>query len=143
MTPRFRRVAVFVGTAALAAGAGIGVATSSGDGSNADRSSGAPGMTRGQTGPGASDVSALAAELGVSETRLEEAMRNARPTDPSAAGGPDAMIEAVADELGLEADKVREAFESTLGAGPPQGAAPPTDGEGTTPPADDGATTQS
>ena len=158
MTPRFRRVAVFVGTAALAAGTGIGVAASSGDGSATDRSSSAPGMSqpldRGGPAAGGGGLSDAAEQLGVSETRLAQAMRNARPTDPSAAGGdPDAMIEAVADELGLEVDQVREAFESALGAGPPQGQAPdggggsgtapapPGDGQGTTPPADGQTTT--
>jgi hypothetical protein len=136
MTPKFRRVAVFVGTAALAAGAGIGVAATSGDSSAASGSS-APGMSQplDRGGPGGGgDLTALADELGVSETRLAEAMRSARPTGPGTAGGPDEMVEALAAELGLDADKVREALESTRGAGPPQdGGAPPTNGQ-TTPP---------
>ena len=146
MTPRFRRVAVFVGTAALAAGTGIGVAASSGDGTTTDRSSSAPGMSQPQdhggptAGGGLSDV---AEQLGVSETRLAQAMRNARPTDPSAGGDPDAMIEAVAEELGLEVDQVREAFESSLGTGPPQGQAPGSSGGGTPAPPTDGDTTTS
>ena len=146
MTPRFRRVAVFVGTAALAAGTGIGVAASSGDGTTTDRSSSAPGMSQPQdrggptAGGGLSDV---AEQLGVSETRLAQAMRNARPTDPSAGGDPDAMIEAVAEELGLEVDQVREAFESALGTGPPQGQAPDSSGGGTPAPPTDGDTTTS
>jgi hypothetical protein len=145
MTPRFRRVAVFVGTAALAAGTGIGVAASSGDGSTTDPSSSTPGMSQpldrgGPTaGGGLSDV---AEQLGVSETRLAQAMRNARPTDQSAGGDPDATIEAVAEELGLEVDQVREAFESALG--PPQGQAPDSSSGGGTPaPPSDGQTTTS
>ena len=124
MTARFRRVAVFVGTAALATGAGVGVAA---QGDSADRSS-APEITQpqgpggGGGAPGAVDVSALADSLGVSETRLQEAMRNARPTDPSTARGPDAMFEALASELGLSADTVREAFESMT---PPNGQTAP------------------
>jgi hypothetical protein len=46
MTPRSRKVAVFVGTAALAAGAGIGVA-SQGTSSAAIEPGSAPGMMRG------------------------------------------------------------------------------------------------
>jgi hypothetical protein len=124
MTARFRRVAVFVGTAALATGAGVGVAA---QGDSTDRSS-TPGIAQpqgprgGGGAPGAFDVSALAGSLGVSETRLQEAMRNTRPTDPSTAGGPEAMFEALAAELGLSADKVREAFESTM---PPSGQTAP------------------
>jgi hypothetical protein len=129
MNPRFRRVAVFVGTAALAAGAGIGVAAK-GD----STSSAAPGVTR-QQGPGGAggapgglDVSALAEQLGVSETRLQQAMRNARPTNPGTGGGPDAMFQALADELGLSTDEVRAAFEATMPQGGPPGT-PPSDGQ--------------
>jgi hypothetical protein len=124
MKPRLRRLAVFAGTAVLAAGAGIGVAATNNDSSSGGSSSrSAPGVSRPQQGaPGGMDVSALADALGVSETRLQQAMRAARPTDPSAGGGPDEMIQALADELGLSADKVRQAFEDTLGnAGPPSG----------------------
>jgi len=144
MTPRFRRVAVFVGTAALAAGTGIGVAASSGDGSTTDQSSSGPGMSQpldrgGPTaGGGLSDV---ADQLGVSETRLAQAMQDARPTDPSAGGDPDAMIEAVAEQLGLEVDQVREAFESALGVGPPPGQAPDSSGGAPAPPTDGQTTT--
>jgi hypothetical protein len=140
MNTRFRRVAVFVGSAAIATGAGIGVAAQ-GDSSSPDRSSSAPGVTRPQGGPGRSfDISALADELGVSEARLQTALENSRPTTPGA-GGPDEMIQALADELGLSAAKVREAFEATLGsAAPPHGqdgggmGAPPSDDQ-TAPPA--------
>src|SRR5262245_10881443 len=113
MTARFRRVAVFVGTAALATGAGIGVAASQGDSTaTSDRPSQTQPMGQGGGGPagGGMDVSALADELGVSETELQQAMQQARPTDPSAAGGPDAMFQALADALGVSVDKVRAAF---------------------------------
>jgi hypothetical protein len=136
MTTRFRRVAVFVGTAALATGAGIGVAAQ-GDSASPDRSSSAPSVTR-QPGPGGGlDISALADALGVSEARLQTALENSRPTTPGA-GGPDEMIQALADELGLSADKVREAFASALGSGgspqtPDGGGAPPSGGQ-TAPP---------
>jgi hypothetical protein len=52
MTPRSRKVAVFVGTAALAAGAGIGVA-SRGTSSAATEPRSASGRLRGGGGPGA------------------------------------------------------------------------------------------
>jgi hypothetical protein len=83
------------------------------------------------------DVSALADELGVTEARLEEAMRSSRPTTPGAGGDPDEMIQALADELGLSADKVRQAFEDAFGGSAPQGGggAPPSSDGQTTPPA--------
>ena len=145
MTTRFRRVAVFVGTAALATGAGVGVAAQ-GDSTPSDR----PSETR-QMGPGGGapaggglDVSALADELGVSEAEMQQAMLKARPTDPSTAGGPDAMFQALADELGVSVDKVRAAFAKILPqGGPPSGGgqtAPPS-GDQSTPPS--GTTSQS
>ena len=65
----------------------------------------------------------------------------------SAAGGPDGMAAALADELGLSETEVQEALESFRpqggpgGGAPPDGAAPPSgtapDGsDGTTPPSD-------
>jgi hypothetical protein len=144
MTARFRRVAVFVGTAALATGAGVGVAAQ-GDSTPSDQ----PSETR-QMGPGGGapaggglDVSALADELGVSEAEMQQAMQKARPTDPSTAGGPDAMFQALADELGISVDKVRAAFAKIL----PQGG-PPSGGGQTAPPSgqtapQSGATSQS
>ena len=83
----------------------------------------------GASARGGLDVSALADELGVSETQLQQAMQKARPTDPSTAGGPAAMFQALADELGVSVDKVRAAFEKIR----PQGA-PPSGGGQTTPP---------
>ena len=72
------------------------------------------------------DLSALAKELGVSESTLQKAMEATRPSagsqpssDPSAA---------LAKELGLDADKVREAMQDLMPqGGPPSGggAAPP------------------
>jgi len=112
MTARFRRVAVFVGAAALATGAGVGVAAQ-GDSTPSDRTSQTQQMGPGGGPPagGGLDVSALADELGVTETELQQAMQNARPTDPSTAGGPDAMFEALASDLGVSVEKVRAAFE--------------------------------
>ena len=129
MTARFRRVAVFVGAAALATGAGVGVAAQ-GDSTPSDRTSQTQQMGPGGGPPaGGLDVSALADELGVPETELQQAMQNARPTDPSTAGGPDAMFEALASDLGVSVEKVRAAFEKIL----PQGG-PPSGGGQTAPP---------
>ena len=76
MNPRFRKVAVFAGTAALATGVGVGVA-SQGGGETA--SSQAAGMSR-PGGPGdRMDVSALAEALGVSEAKDEAALEAVRP----------------------------------------------------------------
>jgi hypothetical protein len=137
MNTRYRRVAVFVGTAAIAAAAGIGVA-SKGDATP----SSSPNTIQQQQGPGGApggmDLSSLADALGVSEARLEEAMRKARPTDRSAGGGPDEMFQTLADELGVSVAKVREAFASTMpqrgdgGAPPSGGAAPAPSGDSST-----------
>ena len=89
MTARFRRVAVFVGAAALAAGAGVGVAATQGDATN--RSGGAI-QQPGGPGGGRFDLSTVADMLGVSEAELQRAIQDARPT----AGGPDTMFAAVA-----------------------------------------------
>ena len=136
MNPRFRRVAVFAGTAAIAAGAGIGVAA------KGDATSSSTPNTIQRQGPGGAPsgagLSSLADALGVSEARLQEAMRKARPTDPGAGGSPDDMLQTLADELGLSVDKVRAAFESTMpqrgsgGGAPPSGQTAPT-----TPPSGD------
>jgi len=129
MTARFRRVAVFVGAAALATGAGVGVGAQ-GDSTPSDRTSQTQQMGPGGGPPaGGLDVSALADELGVTETELQQAMQNARPTDPSTAGVPDAMFEALASDLGVSVEKVRAAFEKLV----PQGG-PPSGGGQTAPP---------
>ena len=126
MTARFRRVAVFVGAAALATGAGVGVAAQ-GDSTPSDRTSQTQPMGPGGAPAGGGlDVSALADELGVTETELQQAMQKARPTDPSTAGGPDAMFEALASDLGVSVEKVRAAFEKLVPqGGPPSGGAAP------------------
>ena len=125
MTPRSRKVAVFVGTAALAAGAGIGVAAQGGSSASADPRS-TPGMMRG--GP-----SSLADDLGVSETELREAMETLRQS-----GRQQDLAAALAEELGVSEDKVREALENAM---PQGGGAPPQDGGQMAP--SDGTTSQS
>jgi hypothetical protein len=143
MDPRFRKVAVFVGAAALAGGVGVGVASQGGDAASSpaamSRQAGGP---DGPGGPIGMDVSALAEKLGVTEARLEAAMRKARPSgDPGTAGPPpsggdDPMAAALAEELGLSTEKVTAALDAVRPQGIPPGAAP----NGTTPPATDGST---
>ena len=82
MNPRSRTLAIVLGAAALAGAAGIGVAvTGDSAASNASPSMGRPG---GPGGGGGFDLAALADELGVSESRLQEALEAARPST----GGP-------------------------------------------------------
>lgn len=144
MNPRSRTLAVVLGAVILAGAAGIGVAAS-GDSSTAGAT---PTMNR-QGGPGGRfDVSALAAELGVSESRLQAALEAARPAGgggpPSADGA--TMAETLAEELGLSVDKVQEALDATMpsggpggiGGGPGDGGPPPGDSSS---PAPDGSST--
>jgi hypothetical protein len=125
-----RKIAVFASAAVLAGGAGIAVAA---NGDSAATTGSEPSMSR-PGGPGGRfDLSALAEKLGVSESRLDEAMAAARPTDGQR---PDAstMAEALAEELGLSADKVQAALEATMPSGGPGGTPPP---DGATPPSGD------
>ena len=125
-----RKLAVFLSAAVLAGGAGIAVAA--GGDSAAPGSS--PSMSR-PGGPGGFDASALAEELGVSESRLQEAMAAARPSAGTRPGGTD-MAETLADELGIPADTVRDALEATMPSGDPGGGPPPGDGSGAPPTGD-------
>jgi hypothetical protein len=131
MNPRFRRVAVFVGAAALATGVGVAVASQGDETSSSQAAVGQRAGGPGQGGaPRGMDLSALAEELGVSEARLEAAMESARSSfDPGSApqsGDEDPMAAALAKELGLSTEKVSAALESLRPRGtPPDGAAPP------------------
>ena len=121
MNTRSRTLAVVVGAVILASAAGIGVATSgSSSASGATPSMSGPGQRPG--GPRGFDLPALAEQLGVSESRLQDALEAARPSN----GGPGAdgsdLAETLADELGLSVDEVQEALEATMpsrGAGGP------------------------
>ena len=113
MNPRYRKIAVFVGAAALAGGAAVGVAAG---GDSATTTGSSPAMTR-PGGPGGGfDLSALAEKLGVSKSRLQEALQAARP---SAGRRPDpsSMAATLADELGLSTDEVQAALEETMPSG--------------------------
>jgi hypothetical protein len=125
-----RKAAVIVGTSVLAAGAAVGVAAQ-GE-TTPSSSSNRPQMMR-----GGDPLAALADELGVSETRLREAMdslrQSGRPQDPAAA---------LAAELGVSEAEVRDALESSMPQGGPGGAAAPPDGSDQAEP-QDGRTQQS
>ena len=102
-----RTIAIVAGTAVLAGGAAVGVAAQGETTPASPNRSDPPGMTRRDGDP----LASLANELGVSETRLHEALEASR----SSGGGPDDdMAEALADELGISVDKVRDALESAM-----------------------------
>jgi hypothetical protein len=135
MDPRFRKVAVFVGAAALATGVGVGVASQGDETASSQAASpqvaGAPGA---RGGPREMDLSALAEQLGVTTDKLQAAMQAARSSTGGAPqpGDREAMAAALAKELGLSTDKVSAAVESLRpqgapGGTPPSGAAPPDD----------------
>jgi hypothetical protein len=149
MNPRFRKVAVFVGAAAVAGAVGVGVATQGGEASGGTQA----GMTRQVGGPGAMDVGALARALGVTESRLAAALESARPSrDPGMGGTPpdpgeDPLAAALADELGISEAKVAAALAQLRpGAAPSGGFTTPGAGDGA-PPSDpttpDGSTAPS
>jgi hypothetical protein len=127
MTQRARKVAVILGAATLSAGAAVGVtaATNSGTPSTAataDRQFGPGGGRPGGFG-GGPDLSALAGRLGVSTSRLEQAMQAVGPPG----GGRGGRAAALAQELGLPAAKVESALQALRPDGPPPGGAnPPT-----------------
>ncbi len=125
----FTRVAVFGSAAALGlAGCGEQAATSSSSSGGAANQP-AAGQTQGQR----PDLSALAKELGVSETKLQKAMEATRPTDGSQPSSDPSA--ALAKELGLDADKVREAMQDFMPqGGPPSGVGQPPSGGGQQPP---------
>jgi Clp amino terminal domain, pathogenicity island component len=141
MDPRFRKVAVFVGAAALATGVGVGVASQgNGTASSPGASSQLADAPGARGAPGDRDLSALAEKLGVTTDKLHAAMEAARSSTGGVPqpGDRDAMAAALAKELGLSTDKVSAALESLRpqgapGGTPPSGAAPP---DGSTAPND-------
>jgi hypothetical protein len=127
MSSRIRRIVVFVGaTGVLAAAAGCGgtVATSSSSGAQAASQ---PSGQQQRPGAGPRDLSALAAKLGVSSARLQEAIQATRPSSPGA-GAPNATdrAAALAKALGLPEAKVRAAMQAVGPGGAPQGPPPST-----------------
>ena len=130
---RFRRIAVFASTAALAGGVVAGC------GSDAATNSNGSGAAQGQQGSqppqgGGMDFSALAKTLGVSTADLQAAMQKNRPQQGQQPGAPTDMAANLAKELGLSEAKVAAALKEMMPqGGPPNGGqAPP---NGTTPPA--------
>ena len=136
MQARLRKIAVFVGAAALASGVGVGAASQGGESTAADARVGiVQGAGSGAGGPHGReriDLAALAEELGVTEAELRDALRAARP-DPGSGvpgRGADSMIAAIAAELGLSESRVARALESfdSGGGPPPDRTTPPADG---------------
>jgi hypothetical protein len=120
MTERARKVAVILGAATLAGGAAVGVSAATKPdnqtpgGASAVRQFGPPGA-----GPrGGGSLSGLAGALGVSESRLQQAMQKIGP--PTGGAGPGEMAAALGKELGLPTAKVQSALQSLgPGGGPP------------------------
>jgi hypothetical protein len=127
MQPRFRKIAVFVGSGALAAGVAAGVAGKGDDTTQAAATQQQP-QQDGRPG-GRMDLSALAEQLGVTTGKLQAAMESARST----AGVPDEMAAALARALGLSEAEVSAALEANRPDGA-QGMPPGTPPDGTTPP---------
>lgn len=121
MSPSLRRIGAALGVAGALAAAAIGCGSSTEGTASATQQgsqqqtqpSGAPGQ--GQGGP---DLSALAAKLGVSESKLQSAMQAARPTQGSS---PHDMAASLAKALGVTEADVQAAMEATRpsGAGQP------------------------
>jgi hypothetical protein len=133
MNPRTRTIAAVLGAVVLAGAAGIGVAA---DGDSAGGSGTASSMTRPEPG-GRFDPSALAEDLGVSESRLRDALEAVRTSVGGQDGGPPdraQLAQALADELGLPVDEVAEALEATMPFGG-RGGPPPADSSGSGVPA--------
>ncbi len=124
---RFRRIAVFASTAALAGGVVAGC------GSDAATNSNGSGAAQGQPQGGGMDFSALAKTLGVSTADLQAALQKNRPQQGQQPGAPTDMAANLAKELGLSEAKVAAALKDMMPqGGPPNGGqAPP---NGTTPP---------
>lgn len=123
--------------AAVLAGAGGVALSQSGSDAAATPSTSAP-TQMGQPGGGTTtqgrpDLSALAEDLGVTESKLQAAMEAVRPTDPSRMD-PSSMAADLASELGLSTAAVQKALQANApsggppmgGGAPPSGAAPAT-----------------
>ena len=104
---RFRRIAVFASTAALAGGVVAGC------GSDAATNSNGSGAAQGQQG-GGMDFSALAKTLGVSTADLQAAMQKNRPQQGQQPGAPTDMAANLAKELGLSEAKVAAALKAMM-----------------------------
>ncbi|MEH3053248.1 MAG: hypothetical protein PGN13_04460 [Patulibacter minatonensis] len=136
-----------IAAATVVAGCGSGTGTPSanagGRGSTAAQGGAPQDRAPGQGGPGAMfDTAALAEKLGVSESKLETALQESRPsrgagqspdgtppTSPpqgSSGSGMDDMFATLAAKLGVSESKVRAAFRSAMPqGGPPNGGQAP------------------
>ena len=103
MQPRFRKIAVFAGAAALATGVGVAVASQGGEdtGSRAAMTQGMPGQ------PGGGQVQGTVPGQGQAPDRRPEPGRRARrPARRRRPGGID--LETLAEELGVSTDELQD-----------------------------------
>lgn len=113
MRPRMRRSIAVLGAAgllAVAAGCG-GAATTSATTAGGTANTAA-------TQPGPPDMTTLAQKLGVSTTKLQQAMQAIRPTGTTPPS-PDTMAAALAKQLGISTSKAQAALESVRPSGTP------------------------
>jgi biotin operon repressor len=103
------------GLLGVAAGCGGAAATTSTTGAGGNTNAPAT-----QSGP--PDMSTLAQKLGVSTTRLQQAMQAIRPTGTTPPS-PATMAAALAEQLGISTSTVKAALESVRPSGTPPPAA--------------------
>ena len=110
--PTQRRTSIIVVGGALAvASVAYGLGTQAGDGTAvADSQNGERGARIALDGVGLCGAGGLADKLEVDENKLEDALRDFRSSQGDA--GRDEFAAALADALGISADKVRSAFEA-------------------------------
>ena len=118
MRPRIRRLVVIAGAGAALGVAGCGGAAGS---QNAGAQSGADSQSQAAQGaapgPGGFDLSALATELGVTESKLRTAMQKARPSGSPGSGSATDPTATLAKELGLSTARVRAALQALAPSG--------------------------
>jgi Clp amino terminal domain, pathogenicity island component len=109
--PKQRRTSIIVAGGALAvASVAYGLGTQAGDGTAAaDSQNGERGARVAFDRGGPCGASGLADKLGVDENKLEDALRDFRSSQGDS--GRDDFAAALADALGISADKVRSAFD--------------------------------
>jgi hypothetical protein len=112
-----KRIAIGLTAAVLAAAGGFAISQASSSGT-----SGSSALTAQAGGPGRPDLSALAKDLGVSESKLQAAMQANRP---AAGGAPTDMAAGLAKALGLSESKVQSALDANRPSGAPSGGGPP------------------
>jgi biotin operon repressor len=122
MSPSLKKLAVVLGAVGAIAVAGCGGSSSSTQSGSTSSSSSA--AATGQQAPDGMDLTTLASKLGVSKSKLQQAMDKLRSQQGSSSSPTD-MAAALAKELGLSEAKVQSALQATRPSGtPPQGTPP-------------------